>query len=77
MVLQPTPHQQQEAGACISTEPMEMIDDIFQAIHEHHEINNVTTYNFNDSAHKLLQEMNNEFTQEVDMVILDGNMPPK
>jgi hypothetical protein len=77
MVLRPTPQQQQEANAYISTEPIETIDDIIQAIHEHHEINNATTYAFDDDAHKLLQEMNNEFTQEVNTAILDGNMPPK
>ena len=77
MVLRPTPQQQQEANAYIATEPIETIDEIFQAIQEHHEINNASTYTFDDDAHRLLHQMNDDFTQEVNMAILDGNMPPK
>ena len=77
MVLHPTPQQQQEANAYIATQPIETIDEIFQAIQEHHEINNASTYTFDDDAHRLLQQMNDDFTQEVNMAILDGNMPPK
>ena len=77
MVLRPTPWEQHEANAQITTEPIETFEDIFQAIQDHHEINLSTIYTFDDEAQHLLQKTNEEFTQEVNMAILDGNMLPK
>ena len=77
MVLRPTPQQQQEANTCINTEPIETTEEIPQAIQDHHETHASTMYTFDDGAYNLLQQMNEEFTQEVNMAILDGNMPPK
>ena len=77
MVLRPTPQPQRDANAYISTEPIETIDEIFQAIQEHHEVQQNTTYTFDHDAEELLQQMNEEFIEEVNMAILDGNMPPK
>ena len=77
MVLRPTPQQQQEANTNIQTKPIETIEEILQAIQDYHKSHASTTYTFDDEAYNLLQQMNEEFTQEVYMAIIDGNMPPK
>ena len=77
MVLHPTLQQQRDANIYIATELIDALEQIFQAIHHHRERHLTTTYTFDDDAQGLLQQMNEHFTEEVNMVILDGNMPPK
>ena len=50
MVLCPTPQQQRDANAYIATEPVEALEEIFQAIHDHYERHLTTTYTFDDDA---------------------------
>ena len=77
MVLCPTLQQQCDANTDIATEPIDALEQIFQAIHHHHERHLTTRYTFNNDAQGLPQQMNEHFTEEVNIVILDGNMPPK
>ena len=77
LVLRPTPQQQADANRYIETEAIDNFEDIFQAIQDFHEENPTTTYTFEDDAQQFLREMNDAFTAEVNIAILDGHMPPK
>ena len=74
--LRPTIEETEEAVTWIEAQPLQSVTDIFLEMFEHHGERRVS-YNFEDEAQVLLNNLQSQEIQEINQAIMEGNPPPK